>query len=86
MASYLDDTGEQTPTPAFDCAANRWVTLDLKYNTARHADRTTRDFPHGRSCGIVFDPKRRLIWGTDTNSQIYVLRLDARTANLKPLE
>ena len=76
MASYLEDAGEQTPTPAFDCAADRWVTLDLKYKTTRHSDRTTREFPHGRSCGIVFDLKRGLIWGTDTDSQIYVLRLE----------
>ncbi len=86
MASFLEDSGEQTPTPAFDCAANRWVTLDLKYKSTKHTDRITRDFPHGRSCGIVFDPKRKLLWGTDTNSQIYVLRLDAGAANIKPLE
>lgn len=85
MASYLDD-GEQKRTPAFDCAANRWVTLDLKYKTAKHSDRTDRDFPHGRSCAIVFDPKRRLIWGTDADSQIYVLRLDVGAANIRPLE
>ena len=86
MASYLTDAGEQTPTPAFDCAANRWVTLDLKYSATKHTDHTDHDFPHGRSCGIACDPKRKLIWGTDTNSQIYVLRLDASAANIRPLE
>ncbi len=86
MASFLTDAGEQTPTPAFDCIRNRWVTLDLKYTFTRRSDRTDRDFPHGRSCGIAYDPKRNLLWGTDTNSQIYVLRLDLDTANLAPLE
>ena len=86
MASYLTGSGGQTPTPAFDCAANRWVTLDLKYTATKRTERTDRDFPHGRSCGIAYDPKRKLIWGTDTNSQIYVLRLDASAANIKPLE
>ena len=86
MASYVSDSGDQTPTPAFDCAANRWVTLDLQYKATKHSDRTDRDFPYGRSCGLVFDPKRHLLWGTDTNSQIYVLRLDAKTADIKPLE
>ena len=86
MASYLTGSGGQTPTPAFDCAANRWVTLDLKYTATKRSDRTDRDFPHDRSCGIAYDPKRKLIWGTDTNSQIYVLRLDASAANIKPLE
>ena len=86
MASYLNDSGDQTPTPAFDCAANCWITLDLKYRATKHSDRTAREFPHGRSCGIVFDPKRNLLWGTDTNSQIYVLRLDAGTVKRQPLE
>lgn len=86
MASYLTDSSAQTLTPAFDCAADRWVTLDLKYKVNKHSDRTERGFPHGRSCGIVHDPKRGLIWGTDTDSQIYVLRLDTRAAQPKPLE
>jgi hypothetical protein len=29
------------------------------------------------SAGAAYDAKRRLIWATDTNGQIYVLRLDA---------
>jgi len=78
MATYLGDAGDHTPTPAYDCAGNRWVLLDIKYQLERRGGRTTRLFPHGRSCGIVFDEKRRLIWGTDTNSQVYVLRLAYR--------
>jgi hypothetical protein len=86
MASYLNDSeGAATRTPAFDCANQRWVTLDLKYATGKRGEQTTRAFPHGRSCGIMFDPKRRLIWGTDTDSQIYVLRLEVAKANLLPL-
>lgn len=86
MASYLNGAeSERTRTPAFDCANNRWVTLDLDYATGKRGERTTRAFPHGRSCGIMFDPKRRLIWGTDTNSQVYVLRLEVATAGVDPL-
>ena len=33
----------------------------------------------------MFDPTRKLIWGTDTNSQVYVLRLDLKQADMKPL-
>ena len=29
MGTYLKDTGEWTPTPAYDCERNRWVALDL---------------------------------------------------------
>ncbi|MDA1015935.1 MAG: hypothetical protein O3A00_15945 [Planctomycetota bacterium] len=41
---------------------------------------TTRAFPHSRSDGLMFDPERKLIWGTDTNSQVYVLRVDREKA------
>ena len=86
MASYLADSGDHTPTPAYDCAGNRWVTLDWKYHVGKKGNGTERAFPHGRSCGIMFDEKRRLIWGTDTNSQIYVLRPDTRAVSPVPLE
>ena len=32
MGTYLKNAGEHTPTPAFDCKNNRWVTLDIKYS------------------------------------------------------
>lgn len=86
MASHLEASGDWTRTPAFDCAANRWVTLDLKYKTKPRGDRTQRDFPHGRSDGILWDAKRRLLWGTDTNSQVFVLRPDITAADVMPLE
>lgn len=86
MASFLTGSDQAaTRTPAFDCAGNRWITLELNYDTGKRGDRITRAFPHGRSCGIMFDPKRKLIWGTDTNSQVFVLRLDATKAQVKPL-
>ena len=86
LASYLKEEGEHTPTPAYDPRGNRWVTLDLGYETARRGERVTRAFPHGRSNGIVFDPKRGLLWGTDTNSEVYVLRLERGSAGEKTLE
>jgi hypothetical protein len=85
MGTYLRESGEHTPTPAFDCADNRWITLDIHYATGQRSGNTTRAFPHSRSDGLMFDAQRKLIWGTDTNSQIYVLRLDPSKANRKPL-
>ncbi|NQU25729.1 MAG: hypothetical protein HQ567_30950, partial [Candidatus Nealsonbacteria bacterium] len=85
MASYLTGRGDHTPTPAYDCAADRWIELDVGYEIGRRNDRPDRKFPHGRSCGIMFDPKRKLIWGTDTNSQVYVLRLAAEAGDRRPL-
>ncbi len=86
MGTYLKDAGDHTPTPAYDCASNRWVTLDLKYSTGKRSGNTTRAFPHSRSDALMFDARRKLIWGTDTNSQVYVLRLNAEQADMNPLE
>jgi hypothetical protein len=59
------------PTPAYDCAANQWVALTVAGPSPAGKD--------GRnvSAGAAYDAKRGLIWATDTNGQIYVLRLDA---------
>ncbi len=66
-------------TPAYDCAGKRWVSLKIG-----------GDDPSGKkgrnvSLGMMFDPKRKLYWAVDTNSNVYVLRLDLATADLNPL-
>jgi hypothetical protein len=86
MGTYLKDAGDRTPTPAYDCENNRWITLDFKYATEQRSGNTRRAFPHARSDGLMYDARRRLIWGTDTNSQVYVLKIDLKTADVKPLE
>jgi len=58
-------------TLAYDCAANAFVRLKIPGpNPAGKRGRNV-------SQGAMYDPKRKLIWATDTNSQVYVLRLDA---------
>ena len=37
------------------------------------------------SLGLIYDAKRKLFWAVDTNSQVYVLRLDVKSADAKPL-
>lgn len=86
FGAYLKDQGDHTPTPAYDCKGNRWVTLNLAYATGEKLRRTTRAFPHTRSDGLMFDPTRKLIWGTNTNGQVYVLRIDLGKANVTPLQ
>jgi len=66
-------------TPAFDCAGDRWVTLKI-----------VGDDPSGKkgrnvSLGMMVDAKRKLFWAVDTNSNIFVLRLDAASADLQPM-
>ena len=86
LGTYLKDAGDHTPTPAYDCRRNRWVLLDIAYSTGKRYGRTTRAFPHSRSDGLMFDAKRKLIWGTDTNSQVYVLRLDLKSLKIRDLK
>lgn len=85
LGAYLKDAGDHTPTPAYDCRRNRWITLNIKYATGTRGERTTRAFPHQRSDGLMFDPLRKLVWGTDTNSQVYVLRLNMETVDVNIL-
>jgi len=80
IATVLRKGEDLSPTPAYDCAGNRWVSLDIKYKTSKRGKRVYRKFPHGHSAGVMYDPKRKLIWGTDTNSQVYVLKLEAEKA------
>ena len=86
FATFLKDIPEGwSPTPAYDVAGNRWVTLRLKYGGKKAWNGWRRHMPHGHSCGVVRDPRRGLLWGTDTDSQVYVLRLDAAAAGIAPL-
>ncbi len=73
-----DETGLRR-TPAYDCAANRWVSL-----------RITGDDPNGPdgrnvSLGLMYDARRQLFWAVDTNSKVFVLRLKLAAADIKPL-
>jgi hypothetical protein len=74
-----DDAGLRR-TPAFDCANNQWVSLKI--------GGTDPNGKSGRnvSLGLMYDAKRKLFWAVDTNSQVYVLRLDAKTADMQPLK
>ena len=66
-------------TPAYDPAGNRWVSLKIG-----------GDDPSGKkgrnvSLGMMYDAKRKLFWAVDTNSNVFVLRLDVKSADLSPL-
>ena len=55
-------------TPAFDCAGNRWVSLKVGYGTS--GEKKVPMTPRGHSSGIVFDPKRNLIWGRSEERRV----------------
>jgi hypothetical protein len=73
-------SGDDRRTLAYDCAGNRWVSLKL-----------SGDDPNGKtgrnvSLGLMYDAKRKLFWAVDTNSNVFVLRLDPKTADVQPLK
>ena len=66
-------------TPAYDCAANKWISLKI-----------TGDDPSGHegrnvSLGLLYDAQRHLFWGCDTHSNVFVLRPDVGSADVKDL-
>src|SRR5262249_36736644 len=72
--------GEDRRTLSSDGAVDRWVLLWL-----------TGDDPNGKtgrnvSLGLMYDAKRKLFWAVDTNSNVFVLRLDSKTADMQPLK
>ncbi|HOX07286.1 MAG TPA: kelch repeat-containing protein [Planctomycetota bacterium] len=71
-------------TPAYDCATNKWVALKIGYQTA--GDKKSALVPLGHSCGVMYDVRRKLVWGVDTNSNVFVLRLDAKAADAAELK
>ncbi len=67
-------------TPAYDCAANRWVSLRI----------TGQDpsGPQGRnvSLGLMYDQRRGLFWAVDTDSRVFALRLEPKSADMRLLQ
>jgi len=81
------DAGGFQPTPAFDCAGNRWVALKLNYDAPMRGDGKKNPLtPRGHSSGMAFDPGRKLIWGVDAACNVYVLKLDVQAASLSEIK
>jgi hypothetical protein len=64
----------------YDCAANAWVGVELK-----GADPIGKK-AFNNSMGLMYDPKRHLVWAVGQYSHVHVLRLDAKTARRKLTE
>ncbi|MBM4041935.1 MAG: hypothetical protein FJ290_25855, partial [Planctomycetes bacterium] len=76
-------------TPAYDCAGNRWVSLKIAYEVEKRDRKAIPLTPRGpgHSCGVMYDAKRKLIWGVDTyHCQPYALRLDPKAADIAELK
>jgi len=64
----------------YDCAANKYVSIGLAGPPPAAAG-------YLNSLGLVYDAKRKLIWGMDNyNLQPHALRLDVKTADIQPMQ
>lgn len=66
-------------TPAYDCAGNRWISLKL--GGTDPSGKTGRNV----SLGLMYDSKRNFFWAVDTDSNVFVLRLDPAAADVQAL-
>src|SRR5438067_1587678 len=64
----------------YDCGKNAWFGVDLGGN-----DPITRG-SFNNSMGLMYDPGRKLVWAVGQNSEVYVLRVDFKTARLSALK
>jgi hypothetical protein len=59
--------------PVYDCAKNAWIAVEISGPNCS-----------GCSMGLMYDPARKNVVAVDTNSQVYILKLDM--AKGKPME
>lgn len=62
----------------YDCATNRWSGINIKKESLIHN--------LGSLLDLVYDAKRNLIWAIDGDKNVFVLKIDLKTANIVPLE
>ncbi|MEI7685269.1 MAG: hypothetical protein WCL32_09595 [Planctomycetota bacterium] len=64
----------------YDCAKNAWFKTDL----GSDAPPFTKEGSY--NIGVMYDPNRNLIWGVNTDSQVFVLKFDRATAMLEEVK
>lgn len=78
VGGTFDEDGTRR-TPAYDCGKDEWISFKL-----------TGSDPNGKqgrnvSLGMMYDASRKLFWAVDTSSRVYVLKLDPKEADSRPL-
>jgi len=60
---------------AYDPSKNAWVTLGIA---------KTHKGLGGVGIGLMYDPKRELVWAMDNGRRMYVLKIDPKTVGIAP--
>ena len=64
----------------YDCAKNAWLQVSIPSDTPP----ITKEGSY--NIGVMYDPTRNLVWAVNTNSQVFVLKFDPKSAGLEPLK
>lgn len=64
----------------YDCARNAWRGAELP------GEDPVGKGTFNNSMGLMYDPGRKLVWAVGQNSDVHVLRFEARTAGLEDLK
>ena len=76
--------GKLRRTAAYDCANNRWVSLKLTGKNP--VDPRGRGKARNVSLGLMYDANRKLVWAIGQRQDVHAVRIDPKTADMKPLE
>jgi hypothetical protein len=68
-------------TLLYDPAENRWRRLAVGYQTDAKGRRIGPGY--GVSTGVMWDPKRKLVWASDVRGNVFVLRFDRKAAGIR---
>jgi hypothetical protein len=79
IGNRLTADGGKKPWLLYDCEKNAWFAAELA------GDDPLAKTPH-YDLGLMYDPKRKLIWTTDAVNRVHVLKLDAKAVSLQKLE
>ena len=64
----------------YDCGKNAWFKTVLPSDTPP----ITKEGSY--NIGVMYDPQRNLVWAVNTNSQVFVLKFDVKSANLEEVK
>ena len=84
LASRAGGRGSTPATMIFDPAKEQWLSFepgcekDAKGRALRPA--------HGVTTGVMWDPKRKFLWASNSRGHVYAMRFDPKTAGLEPLK